>query len=67
MWAYSTKQVIETYGGVYIMLNLLNSGFEHSIRVSIDNHKLFVVANDGGFVEPQETDVCSPLDFGSRI
>lgn len=63
IWAYSTKKVIETHGGVYVMLNLLNSGFEHSVRVSVDNHKLFVVANDGGFVEPQEADVCSPQGF----
>lgn len=50
-------QVIETNGQAYIMLNLLNSGFEHSVTVSIDHHKMIIVANDGGFVEPHETDV----------
>lgn len=39
------------------MLNILNIGFEHAIRFSIDDHKLWVVANDGGFVEPQHVDV----------
>lgn len=42
------------------MLNLLNSGFEHCVRASIDGHKMIVVANDGGFVEPQEVDVSLP-------
>lgn len=39
------------------MLNVLNIGFEHAIRFSIDNHKMWIVANDGGFVEPQLVDV----------
>lgn len=39
------------------MLNLLNSGFEHSVRISIDGHDMFVVANDAGFVEPQKAQV----------
>lgn len=39
------------------MLNILNIGFEHAVRFSIDDHKLWVVANDGGFVEPQHVDV----------
>ncbi|KAJ0308825.1 hypothetical protein COL5a_006356 [Colletotrichum fioriniae] len=38
------------------MLNLINIGFEHSVMVSIDNHKLTVVANNGGFVTPEEAD-----------
>lgn len=33
-------------------------GLEHPWRVSIDQHKLWIVANDGGFVQPQEVDVC---------
>lgn len=43
------------------MLNLVNVGFEHEVRVAIDNHKLIIVANDGGFVEPELGDVGSPL------
>jgi len=39
------------------MLNLINIGFEHSVKVSIDGHKMWIVANDGGFVNPMETDV----------
>lgn len=39
------------------MMNLVNIGFEHEVRVSIDNHKLAVVANDGGFVRPEVADV----------
>lgn len=39
------------------MLNLLNSGFEHSVKVAIDGHEMIVVANDGGFVEPYTTHV----------
>lgn len=39
------------------MMNLMNNGFEHSVKVSIDGHKMIVVANDGGFVVPEQTDV----------
>ncbi|KAK1659197.1 Cupredoxin [Colletotrichum godetiae] len=49
-------KIIETEGRAYIMLNLINIGFEHSVMVSIDNHKLTVVANNGGFVAPEEAD-----------
>lgn len=43
------------------MLNLLNSGFEHSVKVAIDGHEMIVVANDGGFVEPYTTHVSSAV------
>ncbi|CAN8101373.1 unnamed protein product [Discula destructiva] len=46
--------IIETNGQPYIMLNFLNAGFEHSVRISIDGHEMMVVANDGGFIEPQK-------------
>jgi FtsP/CotA-like multicopper oxidase with cupredoxin domain len=46
-------------GQQYLMLNLLNSGFEHSVKVAIDSHEMIVVANDGGFVEPYTTHVSS--------
>ncbi|KAK1857061.1 multicopper oxidase [Colletotrichum chrysophilum] len=50
-------EVIETEGRAYIMLNLINIGFEHSVMASIDSHRMIVVANNGGFVIPEETDV----------
>lgn len=40
-----------------MMMNLLNNGFEHSVKVSIDGHRIIVVANNGGFVVPEHTDV----------
>lgn len=39
------------------MLNVLSVAFEHALRFTIDDHKLWVIANDGGFVEPQLVDV----------
>lgn len=39
------------------MLNLINIGFEHAQKVSIDDHQMWVVADDAGFVEPQLVDV----------
>lgn len=51
------KQIIETHGRPWIMLNILNIGFEHAIRFSVDDHKMWIVANDGGFVVPQLVDV----------
>ncbi|KAK8868384.1 Laccase abr2 [Apiospora arundinis] len=50
-------EVIETHGRPWIMLNVLNIGFEHAVRFTIDNHKMWIIANDGGFVEPQLVDV----------
>ncbi|KAK2017455.1 Cupredoxin [Colletotrichum eremochloae] len=50
-------EVIETEGRPYIMMNFINIGFEHSVLVSIDGHKMIAVANNGGFVKPVETDV----------
>lgn len=48
------------------MLNLLNAGFEHSVRASIDGHTMIIVANDGGFVESQEVDVSFVAHLGHR-
>ncbi|KAL4731843.1 hypothetical protein ACLX1H_000836 [Fusarium chlamydosporum] len=39
------------------MLNLINLGFEHSVKVAIDHHKMTLVANNGGFVFPESSDV----------
>lgn len=39
------------------MLNVLNVAFEHALRFTIDDHKMWIIANDGGFVEPQLVDV----------
>lgn len=39
------------------MLNIINVGFEHSVKVAIDGHEMVVVANDAGFVEPYTTHV----------
>ncbi|OHW98148.1 multicopper oxidase [Colletotrichum incanum] len=50
-------EVIETHGRSWIMLNVLNIGFEHAIQFSIDDHKMWIVANDGGFVKPKHVDV----------
>jgi FtsP/CotA-like multicopper oxidase with cupredoxin domain len=50
-------QVIETRGAPYVMLNLINVGFEHALKFSIDDHTFWIVADDAGFVEPQEVDV----------
>lgn len=39
------------------MLNVLNVAFEHALEFTIDDHKMWIIANDGGFVEPQLVDV----------
>ncbi|KAF4832933.1 Laccase [Colletotrichum tropicale] len=39
------------------MLNILNIGFEHAVHFSIDDHKMWIVANDGGFIKPKLVDV----------
>ncbi|KAK1992230.1 multicopper oxidase [Colletotrichum falcatum] len=50
-------EIIETHGKPWIMLNLLNIGFEHAVLFAIDDHQMWVVANDGGFVVPKLVDV----------
>ncbi|KAK2006474.1 multicopper oxidase [Colletotrichum eremochloae] len=50
-------EIIETHGKPWIMLNILNIGFEHAIHFSIDDHLMWIVANDGGFVDPKRVDV----------
>ncbi|KAK7228885.1 hypothetical protein V2G26_001055 [Clonostachys chloroleuca] len=59
-------EVFETSGQGYMMMNLLNNGFEHSVKVSIDGHRIIVVANNGGFVVPEHTDVVY-IPSASRI
>ncbi|KAK1958708.1 multicopper oxidase [Colletotrichum sublineola] len=50
-------EIIETHGKPWIMLNILNIGFEHAVHFSIDDHQMWIVANDGGFVDPKRVDV----------
>ncbi|KAM0080832.1 hypothetical protein ACKRZS_007000 [Fusarium odoratissimum] len=59
-------EVIETQGRRYMMLNLMNIGFEHSVKVSIDHHKMIVVANNAGFIVPEEADVLH-IPSASRV
>lgn len=33
------------------------TGLEHPYRISIDGHRMWIIANDGGFVEPQKVDI----------
>lgn len=47
-------QVVETHNRRWILLNFVNPGLEHPWRISIDNHDMWVIANDGGFVKPQK-------------
>ncbi|GIZ43742.1 hypothetical protein CKM354_000695800 [Cercospora kikuchii] len=55
-------EIIHTDNRRWILLQFTNTGFEHVWRISIDNHKMWVVANDGGFVQPQEVDVLHLID-----
>ena len=55
--ATDRTKVIETQGRKYMMMNLINLGFEHSVKLSIDHHKIILIANNGGFVYPEEADV----------
>lgn len=41
----------------WMMINIVNPGLEHPWRISIDNHDFWIVANDGGFIEPQKVQV----------
>lgn len=39
-----------------MFINFVNPGLEHPYRISIDEHEMWVVANDGGFITPQKVD-----------
>ncbi|KAF2764147.1 Cupredoxin [Teratosphaeria nubilosa] len=50
-------EVFETENRRWMLFNFVNAGLEHSWHISIDGHKMWIVANDGGYVQPQEVDV----------
>ncbi|EOD46162.1 putative multicopper oxidase protein [Neofusicoccum parvum UCRNP2] len=63
---YADYEIIETKSRRWMMMNFINNGLEHPWRVSIDSHKMWVVANDAGFVDPQEVDIIT-LRNGQRL
>ncbi|KAH7062619.1 Cupredoxin [Macrophomina phaseolina] len=62
----SEPQIIETKNRRWMMMNFINNGLEHAWRVSIDSHKMWVVANDAGFVTAQQVDIIT-LRNGQRL
>ncbi|KAL1638053.1 hypothetical protein SLS58_009074 [Diplodia intermedia] len=62
----ATGAIIETKNRRWMMMNFINNGLEHPWRVSIDSHKMWVVANDAGYVTPQEVDILT-LRNGQRV
>ncbi|KAF4551220.1 Multicopper oxidase-like protein 8 [Elsinoe fawcettii] len=50
-------EIIETNGRSWIMFNFVGASLEHPYRISIDGHKMWIVANDAGFVQPKEVDI----------
>ncbi|KAI0859389.1 Cupredoxin [Xylaria cubensis] len=53
----SDYEIIETRNRRWMMLNIINPGLEHPYSISIDDHDMWVVANDAGFVTPQKVQV----------
>lgn len=49
------------------MINIVNPGLEHPLRISIDNHHFWIVANDGGFIEPQKVQVSSKFPCSNVV
>ena len=41
----------------YVWLNFIHPGAHHELRVSIDEHDMYVVAADGDFVHPKKVQV----------
>ncbi|KAL9073917.1 MAG: hypothetical protein Q9157_004563 [Trypethelium eluteriae] len=69
LWHMKTalrRIVIETHNRRWILMNFVNPGLEHPWRISIDNHYMWVVATDGGFVKPQKVQVLT-LTNAERI
>lgn len=49
------------------MLNFINIGFEHALKFSIDDHEMWIVGTDAGFVEPQLADVSGDVDMMTLV
>ena len=44
-------------GQKYLWLNFIHSGAHHELRISIDEHDMYIVAADGDFVHPKKVQV----------
>lgn len=55
----------EQQGG-WIWLNFINPGSHHELRVSIDEHDMYVIAADGEFVHPKKVQALN-INLGERI
>ncbi|KAJ4356853.1 uncharacterized protein N0V89_004890 [Didymosphaeria variabile] len=53
-------------GQEYLFLNFIHPGAHHELRISIDEHDMWLVAADGDFVKPKKVQAFN-LNMGDRI
>ncbi|KAI9686080.1 MAG: hypothetical protein M1822_004063 [Bathelium mastoideum] len=53
-------------GQKYLWLNFIHPGAHHELRISIDEHDMYVVAADGDFVYPKKLQAIN-VNMGERI
>ncbi|KAF5694906.1 multicopper oxidase [Fusarium denticulatum] len=64
---FTDYEVIEALeGDKYLFVNFIHTGVHHELRVSVDEHDMWVVAVDGDFVFPRKV-TAFDLNMGERI
>jgi FtsP/CotA-like multicopper oxidase with cupredoxin domain len=51
-------------GDEFLFMNFIHGGSHHSLRVSIDEHEMWIVAADGDFVQPRKVNVSNLTSAG---
>lgn len=55
---YADVEVVEAEEGEkYAWLNFIHPGAHHELRISVDEHDMWIVAADGDFVRPKKVQV----------
>lgn len=64
---YSDLEVFEASPGMkYMFINFVHPGSHHELRISIDEHDMYIVAADGDFVRPTKVQAIN-INMGDRI
>ncbi|SMQ51194.1 unnamed protein product [Zymoseptoria tritici ST99CH_3D1] len=64
---YTDLEVFEAdHGDTWMLLNFIHPGAHHELRLSVDEHDMWIVAADGDFVKPTKVQAIN-LNMGDRI
>ncbi|KAF9634919.1 putative multicopper oxidase protein [Lasiodiplodia theobromae] len=64
---FADLEVVEAQDGEkYVWLNFIHPGAHHELRISVDEHDMWIVAADGDFVHPKKVQAIN-VNMGERI